>query len=147
LDYHFYMDINIQSMVIQDYPEVAALWQVTPGMGLSNADRLESIEAYLKRNPGLSCVAREEGQLVGAVLCGHDGRRGLIHHLAVIPSYRKKQVGRRLVESCLSGLAEAGIEKCHIFVYADNTEAISFWKRIGWVERTELVIMSRDIQI
>jgi len=141
------MDIKIQSMVIGDYAEVAALWQQTPGMGMSNADRLEGIEAYLERNPGLSQVAREGEQLVGAVLCGHDGRRGLIHHLAVVPSQRKKQVGRRLVERCLSGLAKAGIEKCHIFVYADNTEAISFWKRIGWVERTELVMMSRDIGI
>ena len=132
---------------MSDYPQVIQLWQQAPGIGLSSADEPEAIEAYLARNPGMSSTAWDGGRLVGAVLCGHDGRRGYIHHLAVAPSHYKLGIGRKLVERCLDNLAKQGIEKCHIFVYQDNQEAMDFWAQIGWVRRDELIIMSSDIPV
>lgn len=138
-------DVEIRLMVIEDYPEMLALWQATPGMGLSSADAKESIASYLERNPGHSFIAREEEELIGAVLCGHDGRRGFIHHLAVAASHRREGLGGMLVERCITSLRSAAIQKCHIFVYTDNHQAIDFWSATGWVMRTELEIMSKDI--
>jgi ribosomal protein S18 acetylase RimI-like enzyme len=137
------MSAVIQEMTIDDYEEVLALWQASEGVGLSNADSEESIARYLDRNPGLSFVAREGQHLVGAVLCGHDGRRGYIHHLAIRKSHHRQGVGRALVSRCLSALRRARIAKCHIFVFADNHDTIAFWKSIGWTQRVELVMMSQ----
>ncbi|HIC90022.1 MAG TPA: GNAT family N-acetyltransferase, partial [Anaerolineae bacterium] len=99
----------------------------------------------LDRNPGFSFVARDGRLLVGAILCGHDGRRGYIHHLAVYRRHRHKGIGRELVERSLHALKRVGIRKCHIFVFSDNQEAIAFWKHIGWTERIELTMMSQRI--
>lgn len=139
---------RIRPMTLEDYDAVLALWQATEGMGLSRADSREALGRYLERNPGLSLAAfNAAGELAGAVLCGHDGRRGLLHHLAVAPAYRGQGLGRALVERCLAGLAAEGIDKCHLFVYARNQSGRAFWKALEWYERPELVLMSKDINL
>jgi N-acetylglutamate synthase len=137
--------ISIAPMTPADYDAVYALWKAMPGIGLSTADSREAISRYLERNPGMSFVARDGSKLVGAVLCGHDGRRGYLHHLAVDPDYRRQGIGQRLVDACLQALKATGINKCHIFVYGDNVSGQAFWEAISWRERPELVLMSRDI--
>ena len=81
------MNVTLRAMTIDDYPEVMSLWRQTEGVGLTESDSEEGIDAFLRRNPGMSAVAVAiSGELLGAVLCGHDGRRGYLHHLAVVPS-------------------------------------------------------------
>ncbi|KKK77844.1 hypothetical protein LCGC14_2849520, partial [marine sediment metagenome] len=92
--------------------------------------------------PGLSFVARDADRVVGAVLCGQDGRRGYLHHLTVAPSHRGGGLGRTLCGRCLDALRVVGIEKCHVFVFADNHDAIAFWRAAGWQRRTDLVMFS-----
>ena len=138
-------EITIFPMVIADYDAVVALWKVLPGIGLSAADGREAIERYLERNPGMSFVARDGNRLIGAVLCGHDGRRGYLNHLAVDPNYHRQGIGQRLANACLEALKAAGIDKCHIFVYGENVSGLAFWKAVGWYGRSELVLMSHDI--
>ena len=138
------MSIQYDEMTILDYPDVIALWQNSQGIGLSAADTLSGISIYLARNPGHSFVARDQAKLVGAVLCGHDGRRGYLHHLAVQPAYRRQGIGQALVERCITRLRAAGIDKCHIFVYSANQEGQAFWEKIGWVLRTNLLLMSYE---
>lgn len=138
--------IEIQTMTIADYDDALALWKGTEGLGLSAADSREAITRYLARNPGMSFVARsDDGTLAGAVLCGHDGRRGYLHHLAVRSDCRGLGLGRALAERCLEALRAEGIDKCHLFVKRANIAGQSFWQRIGWMERN-LVLMSRDIE-
>ncbi|MCD6401807.1 MAG: GNAT family N-acetyltransferase [Anaerolineales bacterium] len=139
------MSTELREMRINDYEKVHALWEASEGVGLSDADSKENIYRYLKRNPGLSTTAWEGDQVVGAVLCGHDGRRGYIHHLAVNKSHRHQGIGRALVERCLDSLARVNIGKCHIFVFGDNQDAINFWEKVDWSRRIELVIMSKQI--
>ncbi len=136
----------IHPMSLADYDAVLALWQAAEGVGLSAADERGAIALYLERNPGLSFTAWEGETLVGAVLCGHDGRRGFIHHLAVAESHRRRGIGRMLAERCLEGLREQGIDKCHLFVYRINTQAQDFWQEIGWTRRDDLYIMSRSLR-
>jgi putative acetyltransferase len=137
--------LTFRELAIADYDEVIELWRASEGIGLSAADTPERIGLYLMRNPGLSFVVRHRGQVVGALLCGHDGRRGYLHHLAVRPEWRHRGIGSALVALALKGLREEGIDKCHLFVKTDNQAAKSFWKNVGWKERVDLVVMSRDI--
>ena len=138
------MNVLIQEMTIQDYDDVYALWQASDGIELSEVDTRNDIDRLLDRNPGLSFVARDGEQLVGAVLCTHDGRRGYIDQLAVRESHRRQGIGKGLVARCLYNLMRSGIRKWHLFVQEDNQDAIAFWQKLGWAERVELVTMSRN---
>ena len=111
------------------------------GVGLNESDTIEKLLAYLDRNPNLSLVARDGFRLIGAVLCGHDGRRGYLHHLAVDTAHRGRGIGRQMVESCLSSLTGLGILKCNIFLYVDNDTGQRFWDRCGWSARRDLQVL------
>jgi len=137
--------MKITKMTIKDYDEVYALWKNTEGMGLhSDSDSKKGILRYLKRNPGLSFVARENGRLVGTVLCGHDGRRGHLYHLAVDRSYRKKGIGNALVNRALSKLAAIGFSKCTLCAFVKNYAGRKFWRHTGWTERPDIIMMAKD---
>lgn len=135
---------NLRAMTLADYPEVRSLWERTEGMGLNESDTPEAIAKFLERNPGLSLViASPNGEIVGAVLCGHDGRRGYLHHLAVTTTHRGHGFGRELVDGCLCRLRSLGIPKCNIYLFATNESGRSFWLHEGWTVRDDLVVMQR----
>ncbi len=138
------MKFKIRIMKKKDYQEVFCLWRITSGMGIDgHCDSKEGITSYLKRNPCLSFVAVDGRRIVGAVLSGHDGRRGYLHHLAVAETHRKSGIGKALVECCLKGLAGQKIPKCNIFLFNSNASGRSFWKHNGWNLRTDLSIMQK----
>lgn len=129
-------------MTAADVPDALALWTGMSGLSLFPSDSVEGIDRYLERNPGLSVVCRLDGVMVGAALAGHDGRRGWLHHVAVVPGCRLRGIGRAMVEWCLARLTAQGIGRCHIFVNADNAEAKVFWNHIGWDERPNVHVMA-----
>ena len=134
--------ITVRPMTEADIPAALALWQGLPGIGLRAADSPPALARYLRRNTGTSFVALADDVLVGVALAGHDGRRGLLHHVAVASRYQKNGIGRSLVEACLVALKSQGIEKVILFVKADNAEGKEFWKKCGWNERPDVAPMS-----
>jgi putative acetyltransferase len=140
------VNIKIASLTIAAYDDVLALWRQCEGIGLSEADSREDIRAYLQRNPGMSFLATADGAVVGAVLCGHDGRRGYLHHLAVDPRFRRHGIGRQLVDRCLGALQQAGIQKCNLFIFNRNRDGIAFWKDVGWTPRTDISVISKSVE-
>ena len=137
--------ISTREFVIDDYDKAVALWNLAEGVEVAEGDSKEEIRTYLLRNPGLSRVAEENGTIVGAVLSGHDGRRGLIYHLTVAPTYHGKGIGRLLVQECLTRLRATGIVRALILVAADNADAHSFWLRIGWEDVAGAILMGIDL--
>lgn len=97
-----------------------------------------------KRNSGLSLVATSEGRVIAAVLCGHDGRRGYLHHLAVARKWRRQGIGRKLVAASLEKLRSQGIPKCNLFLFASNKAGRLFWRHLGWKVRADLRLVQRD---
>ena len=137
--------ITTREFVIDDYDEVVAFWSVIEGVEVAEGDSKEEIRAYFLRNPGLSRVAEKDGTIVGAVLCGHDGRRGLIYHLAVTRAHHGQGIGRRLVQECVTRLREVGITRALILVARDNAAGHSFWLRNGWEDVPGAIVMGIDL--
>lgn len=134
----------IREMTIADYEEIYEMWQITTKRALSEADEKSQIQRYLERNKGLSQVAVVDGKIVGTVLAGHDGRRGFIHHMAVMPEYRRHHIGQRLACTAIEKIKAEGIDKTHIFSYQDNEVGQSFWRNFGFVKRDDVFVYSLD---
>jgi ribosomal protein S18 acetylase RimI-like enzyme len=137
--------IATRGFLIEDYEHAVALWNGVEGVEICEGDSREEVANYLSRNPGLSRVAEENGNLAGAVLCGHDGRRGFIYHLAVAAPFRGRGVGKMLLADCVRGLGEAGIKRAIILVAGDNPMGHEFWLRNGWEDITGALPMARDL--
>ncbi len=138
--------VTIRPFEITDHAAAVALWKTVEGIGLSESDAPENMAAYLMRNPGMSFVAFREKVLIGAVLCGTDGRRGYLHHLAVHPDHRDQGIGRQLVVHCLEALHRSGLLKCHLFLFRTNRSGRTFWERLGWSVRTDLDVVSFELR-
>ncbi len=131
-------------MSLIDLPDVLDLWRSSAGIGLSDADSAPAIAQFFARNPDLSLVVvLPDGEIVGAVLCGHDGRRGYLHHLAVASEQRGLGIARLLVTTCLERLEKLGIQKCNVLLFDDNTEGRAFWLHNGWSERGDLRVFQK----
>jgi ribosomal protein S18 acetylase RimI-like enzyme len=137
--------ITTREFVQDDYDQAVALWNMVEGVEVAEGDTRKEISAYLLRNPGLSRVAEENGTMVGALLCGHDGRRGYIYHLAVAPTHHGKGIGKRLVQECVTQLRGAGIVRALIFVAGDNAGGHTFWLRNGWEDVDGALLMGIDL--
>ena len=136
----------IRKMTIEDYDRVYALWESCTGMGLSSVDdSREGIEKYLKRNPQTCFVAEKDGVLVGAILGGHDGRRGIIHHMCVHPDYRRTGIAAYLVSTAEEALKKEGILKVFGLVFTDNEAANLFWEKQGYTLRTNLNYRNKSL--
>ena len=137
--------VTTREFVMEDYDGAIALWRGVEGVEICEGDSREEIAEYLKRNPGLSRVAVVEGKIVGVALCGHDGRRGWIYHLAVAREYRRQQVGKLLIDACVSGLRRAGLKRAIILVAGDNTAGHEFWLRNGWEDIDGAIAMTKEL--
>jgi N-acetylglutamate synthase len=136
--------IPIRPLRIGDYDQIYALWKdAGEGVGLNESDSRAAIGRYLRRNPGLSLVATAGGRVVATVLCGHDGRRGYLHHLAVAGKWRRRGIGRSLVAACLEKLRSEDIPKCNLFLFASNVKGRAFWRSLGWTVRSDLRLVQR----
>lgn len=134
--------MTIRPMTKDDYDEVYEMWQTTSKRALSNADSREQIERYLDRNKGMSQVAVIDRKIVGTVLAGHDGRRGFIHHMAVMPQYRRKHIGHSLANKAIEKITAEGIDKTHIFCYQNNETGQDFWLDFGFKKRNDVFVYS-----
>ena len=137
----------IRIRTIEDYDKVYALWLSCKGMGLNDVDdSREGIERYLKRNPDTCFVAEEEGEILGVILTGHDGRRGYIYHTAVHPGYRRRGIGEGLVGAAVEALRRNGISKAALVAFSKNEEGNAFWERMGFAERSDLTYRNRALR-
>jgi len=138
--------MNIRIMTINDYEQVYSLWINTPNMGLNNLDdSKEGITKYLMRNPNTCFVAEKDGEIIGVILCGHDGRRGYIHHTAVAQSQQRSGVGASLLQAAMSALECEGIKKVALVVFERNEKGNAFWEKQGFAARPDLVYRNKAI--
>ena len=139
--------MQLRLLTMDDYNSIYALWSSTPGMGLRTLDDSnEGIERFLKRNPTTCFAALNDMEsIIGVILCGHDGRRGYIYHMAVAPECRRLGIGTMLVDAALEALRQEGIHKAALVAYSTNEAGNRFWESIGFSERKDLVYRNKVI--
>lgn len=131
--------MTIRAMTAADYDKVYGLWKKIKGFAMRSVDdSREGVERFLLRNPGISVVAEENGQVVGAILCGHDGRRGCMYHVCVDSHWRRQKIGTRMVVFAMEALRKEKISKISLIAFTENDIGNAFWNRIGWTKREDL---------
>ena len=132
-------EIQFREMCIGDYSQVRALWMTIRGFGIRSLDdSREGVERFIRRNPATSGVALDQGRVVGAVLCGHDGRRGCFYHVCVHEDYRKKGIGKAMAVFAMKALQKEQINKVSLIAFKSNEVGNRFWRSVGWTFRDDL---------
>lgn len=126
-------EVKIRPMTMDDFEQVHNLWMKISGFGIRSIDdSREGVERFIRRNPTTSMVAEMDGRIVGAILCGHDGRRAGLYHVCVKEAYRKHGIGQKLVERCLEALKKEKISKVNLIAFKKNEIGNRFWQKLGW---------------
>lgn len=126
-------EVKIRPMTMDDFEQVHNLWMEISGFGIRSIDdSKEGVERFIRRNPTTSMVAEMDGRIVGAILCGHDGRRAGLYHVCVREAYRKHRIGQKLVERCLEALKKEKISKVNLIAFKKNEVGNRFWQKLGW---------------
>lgn len=129
----------VRTMTIEDYQGVHDLWMTIKGFAIRSIDdSREGVERFLKRNPATSVVTEENGEIVGSILCGHDGRRGCLYHVCVREDCRMRGIGKSMVVRCMEELEKEKISKVSLIAFTENDIGNAFWKEIGWTKREDL---------
>ena len=135
------MEYKIRPVTIADYDAIFDLWNSTEQSRRALNpidDSREGIDKYLKRNPNTCFAAVLDDKIIGVVLSGHDGRRGIIHHLCVHPECRRAGIASQLVSCAETALQKEGIQKVFGLVFKDNDTANTFWESQGYTIRSNL---------
>ncbi len=133
------MEIKIRPMTMKDYDEVYALWMTIKGFGIRSIDdSREGTARFLKRNPTTSIVAEADGKLVGAILCGHDGRTGCFYHVCVNEAYRNHGIGKQMATAAMRALQREQINKVNLIAFKKNELGNHFWQDEGWKMRDDV---------
>lgn len=129
-----------------DYDPVLRLWKsIERGVHIGRSDTLPEIEKKLARDPDLFLVAETEDQIIGSVIGGFDGRRGLIYHLAVATSFRGMGIGSRLMDEVEARLHAKGCLKCYLLVTTDNPEAEGYYRQRGWQPMDTIHLFGKEL--
>ena len=134
----------IRDMVKSDYNEVYKMWQITTKRALSIQDTQENIYKYLDRNKNLSKVAVIDNKIIGAVLIGHDSRIGFVHHLAVLPEYRRHNIASKMMKKAINDLKLIDVNKIYLFSFVDNINGQQFWNSLGFKKREDMYIYNLE---
>lgn len=138
--------MEIRVMTEKDYASAYQLWVSYPDMVLDSLDNSEEeIVRFLKRNPETCLVALEDESFIGTILIGTDGYRAYIYHVAVHPYFRRKGVGRALVEQALSAVKRLGIHKVSLVVFERNELGNRFWQELGFSVRNDLLYRDQGL--
>jgi ribosomal protein S18 acetylase RimI-like enzyme len=130
-----------------DYPAARLLWEnAGPGIHLRKSDDPGEIEKKLKRDPDLFLIAETDRKIVGTVVGGFDGRRGMVYHLAVSDLYRRKGIGEMLMEELEHRLKLKGCIRCYLLVTVENRSAMDFYEKRGWSQMDYVYTYGKDLE-
>ena len=134
--------VKTRIVTSDDWDGIAEVWKEHEGINPVD-DSPEGLARYIRRNPNTSFVAVDDGRVIGTILAGHDGRRGIFHHVSVLPEYRGQGIGRMLVDSAMEALRKEGINKVLLVVFDHNENGNAFWEHMGFTVRDDLIYRNK----
>ena len=130
----------------QDFESVFRLWKnAGAGIQLRRSDNPDELRKKLQRDPDLFLVATIENEVVGCVIGGFDGRRGMIYHLAVNQAYREEGIGSKLMAEVEKRLKAKGCIRSYLLVTRENDSAMHFYQNRGWKPMDNVFIFGKDL--
>ncbi len=128
-----------------DYERAMALWDhMEKGIHVGRSDSPAETQKKLERDPELFLIAEDGNELIGTVIGGFDGRRGIIYHLAVREDHQGHGIGSRLMDEVEARLRSKGCIRCYLLVTPDNPEAMQYYERRGW-QRMDNIPFAKDL--
>lgn len=127
-----------------DLPGLIDLWRRT-GITLGLSETIPELVRLLDHNPTTCLVGEVDGRLIGGVMGGFDGRRGIVHHLAVEPEFQGNGFGSALMREIDSRFRNMGVVKYSFWIEKWNTGVIEFYKHTGY-ELRDLITMSKTLR-
>jgi len=137
--------VIIRQMDINDYEEILKLWTEVPNVESNQLQSKDKLERFLRKNSSYNLVCQVNNKIIGTLLCGSDGQRAHIYHLAIREDYRSKETESYMINELIRKLKKDGVEECSLFVRDYNYEEQDFWITEGWKESRELLIFSRKL--
>ncbi len=125
--------VQVRPCTAADHARVIELWHAC-GLVVPWNDPVRDLALKLAVQPEGLLVAEDAGRVVGTVMVGYEGHRGCINYLGVDPAYRRRGIGRLLMQHAEQGLRAAGCPKINLMVRTSNRAVIEFYKRIGFAE-------------
>ena len=137
---------KIRTMTIDDYYDAYELWSNTSGMGLRGLDdTYEGIKFFLNYNPDLSIVYEENGKVEGTILCGFDGKRAYLYHVALSQNFSRKSIGKKMIIFLEDRLKKSGINGVALVAFSKNEIGNKFWDKLGYKPRLDLYYRDKDL--
>lgn len=137
--------VQLREFTLDDYDTVFALWQSAgDSLGIGRSDAREEIAKKLQRDPDLFLVAEDDRKIIGTVIGGYDGRRGMIYHLSVDRAYRGRGIGKMLMDEVERRLQVKGCRKAYLLIKRGNEDVVEFYRHRGW-ETMEITIMGKTM--
>jgi ribosomal protein S18 acetylase RimI-like enzyme len=131
----------------EDYAAARLLWEnAGPGIQLRRSDERDEIQKKLQRDPDLFLVAEADGKMLGTVVGGFDGRRGMVYHLAVTELYRRQGIGELLMDELEGRLKAKGCIRCYLLVTVENESAMRFYEKRGWAHMKNVCTYGKDLE-
>lgn len=137
--------IQVHEFQITDYNVVLELWKEA-GLVIRPGDDLSGVRTKLLRDPDLFLLALMEGEIVGCIIGGWDGRRGWVYHLAVKPSHQRQGIATVLLSEVEKRLVEKGAKKINAQIYQANTKSLNFFKTRGYEIHQDLVMVGKHLK-
>lgn len=130
----------------EEYEALIELWQSAgPGISLSRSDELPELMMKYNAAPDLFLVARQDNKLVGCVIGGFDGRRGLVYHLAVLPGLQQGGLGTKLMQSVEERLKQKGCKKAYLLVKRGNPALDDFYSKRDWQPMDDIRLFGKNL--
>lgn len=130
-----------------DYEKVYKLWEVAgDGVRVGRSDTLDEIKKKIAHDPDLFLIAEIDSVIIGSVIGGFDGRRGLVYHLAVASQFRGQGIGSQLMNELEARLRSKGCLKCYLLVTHDNAEAEAYYQHRDWKRMDDIYIYGKELQ-
>lgn len=136
--------MHIRRLATDDYDRVVEIWRRA---GLSfrpnGRDDRKHVQLEIERGSAIFLGAEIDDQLVGVVVGTHDGRKGYINRLAVLPEYWKRGIARALTIEVERRLNEAGILIVACLIEGDNQASREFFQSLGYVGHPDIAYYSK----